>query len=462
MTTQTQTDSNMNNTNYLGSTMLILGGVVVFFLLVLGSLTDNRFGTHMVLNSDLSSGPAWYLILISLISMAVVAAGVTLIILDKVNVFKINDSRDRALTTGSLFLMGSAAFVLALSSISFAAFNWQFFESQIQNGTADAAIAMMSLSIIGIVASLGYIVFGLIVPVNQNEKLYLTLRNTSVAFVALGWFVFNVCINSFGSMGGDAAVLVDGLLGKDDVLANIGSILQNNEISGLDIYHFVTGEEGEPDKGNLVWNNIIAAWDGKTPSPVWGALNLIHEGLGDFIKDEGGIGAILSNSQLTTDLVELGSGKEGPIMGVNNSMNSMMIFSLLITATFIGLPVYAGLTYSGTSKDKPSIMYISSIIIIIAMSVIYLFLLLTPYMVSYDPATQHVGILGLLFTGNYDPSIAPGLIALPGEPGGIHSAIVYFSDEYNGTIVWWIAETLTFIAPVAAFVSTTLFIKLKK
>ncbi len=463
MTTQTQTNSDMNNKHYLGSIMLIIGGIVLFFLLALGSFTDNRFGTHMVLNSDLSSGPDWYLYLISSIALLIVIAGIVLLVLNTFNVFRLNDSRDRTLTTGAFFLMGSAAFVLALSSISFAAFNWQYFKSQADNGIAVAATAMMTLSIIGIVASLGYTIFGLIVPMNNNEKLYLTLRNTSIGLVALGWLVFNLCINSFGAMGGDANVLIAGLTGHDGLLTTAGTAINSVDFASMDAKTFY--QSFLQDAIGVPWaaanvGGFTDYWDTGTGG-IADILNAAGLGaLNELVASQGGLQNVMID--LGPNLVELGSGKEGMIMGVNNSFNSFLIFTLLVSAGFVGLPLYGVLTYSGTSRDNKSIMFFGSLIVILAMTLVYLFLLLTPYMVGYDASTQHVGLLELLLYGNFEPSIAPGLIALPGEAGGIHSAVVYFSDEYNGTIVWWIAEAITFIVPVAAFVGTTLFIKLKK
>ncbi len=458
METQTKNSNNKTNAISKGSIVFAISGLVLIFLLVLGSWTDNRFGTHMVLDIDLSSSPCWFLCLVSTIGVLVTITGLVFLTLNALGIFKLDENKDKTLKIGGYLLMGAAAFSMALSSISFAAFNWQFFKSQLENGISDTAIAMMTIAIVGITVSLSYVVFGFFYELNTDDKLYLTLRNSSMGLLALGWLVTNVCINSFGSMGGDANVLVAGLTGHDNLLSGIGTLLNSGEdITGLDIYHYVTGETGKPGTFDVVWKNIIAAWDGKQNSTVWAAINLVIPGLGTFIKEHGGLGNLLTNNEtgLGEQLVQLGSGKEGMIMGVNNSFNSYAIFTLLVLGGTVGLPLYGYLTYNSASEDKLSVMYWGSIITIAAVSALYLFLALTPYMVKGAP---EAGLIGMLLDGNFAPSIAPGLIALPGEPGGIHSAIVYFSDEYHGTIIWWISEVLIFAIPVASYLGTLMYV----
>lgn len=465
-------DNSKKSVISIGSVMLIIAGIVIIFLLAMGTWTENRFGTHLVLNTDLSSGPAWFLYLIATVGTLVAIAGIVLLVLDIVGVYGLDENKDRTLKLGSYFLMGSVAFILALSSISFSAFNWQFFKSQMEskNGLADAAIAMMALSIIVITASLGFMVFGFFVEINANDKTFYTLRNTSIALIALGWLVFNLCINSFGAMGGDASILVDGLTGHDGTLTNVGTLLdQVDDVTGLDIFQAVTGED-KPGKFQLVWKNFIAIWDGSNSLTAWGLINGVVPGLGTYIKEHGGIAQMLGNDTtgLAHQLIELGTGKESLLLGTNNTLKSYSIFAGLLGLGLIGLPVYAGLTYNGASKEKTSIMFWGSIITIIAISALYFFLLMTPYMpqgfgsIDYYGGNKVINALYLLLTGNYDPSLAPGLIALPGQEGGIFSAIVYFSDEYTGTAIWWISEVLTFLIPAISFISVALFVKLRK
>lgn len=483
METQKTNTTNKNSIPW-GAIMLIIAGLVVIFLLALGSWTDNRFGTHMVLDIDLTSGPIWYLCLIATVGSLISITGIILIVLNAIGVYELDSTKDRTLMIGSFLLMGTSAFVLALSSISFAAFNWQFFDSQFEHGTAIAAQAMMGLTIVFITASLAYTVFGMVVPLNQADKMYYGMRNTSIGLIALGWFVFNVCINSFGAMGGDANVLVDGLFGKTDVLLNLGNTLNAMDGSTLAEWATMTGKNSKdafvymidntpigliinnkiPGTGESLWIlggtvQLPKWWNdiwtiGIAESPKLSPLPNVSLpfSLQQIIESAStsGIAQLIAK-----EVVELSTGKEGMIMGVNNSVNSFMIFMSLLLAGFVGLPLYAKLTYK-TQGEKPSIMFWGSIIVIISMTVIYLFMLLTPYMVSSEGAP---GLLGMLLDGQIGNSLAPGLVAFPGHDGGIHSAIVYFSDEYNGTPLWWIVEGITFVVPVASFVGTWLFLR---
>ncbi len=457
METQTTNSSNKTNAISYGSIVFAISGLVLIFLLVLGTWTDNRFGTHMVLNTDLTSGPNWFLCLVATIGVLVTIAGLVFLTLDALGIFKLDENKNRTLKIGAYLLMGSAAFAMALSSISFAAFNWQFFKSQIDNGISDTAIAMIAIAIIGITISLSYVVFGFFYELNTDDKLYLTLRNSSVGLIALGWLITNVCINSFGSMGGDANVLVNGLTDGKISLTALGTEMTNANATGLEIFQKVTGKN-KPGVADVIWKYFIAIWDGTLSKLQITAINGILSSLNinfdaKLLNEAGGLIHILN--YIGNDIVELGSGKEGMLMGVNNSFNAYMIFTLLVLGGTVGLPLYGYLTYNSASNDRPSIMYWGSIITIAAVFALYLFLALTPYMVKGEP---EAGLIGMLLTGNYDPSIAPGLIALPGHDGGIHSAIVYFADEYNGTLVWWISEVLIIAIPIASYFGTMMYV----
>ncbi len=473
METQTTNSSNKTNAISYGSIVFAISGLVLIFLLVLGTWTDNRFGTHMVLNTDLTSGPNWFLCLVATIGVLVTIAGLVFLTLDALGIFKLDENKNRTLKIGAYLLMGSAAFAMALSSISFAAFNWQFFKSQGEsaNGISDTAIAMIAIAIIGITISLSYVVFGFFYELNTDDKLYLTLRNSSVGLIALGWLITNVCINSFGSMGGDANVLVAGLTGHDDLLANLGNAIDEDGV--LETWASMGGNNSKDAfvylfdnilglDGNTLWTAGIAIklpkwWNqlwttGITEHPKLSPLPELHLPLSLQAIIQGAADGLLP---LAKEVKELATGKEGMLMGVNNSFNSYMIFTLLVLGGTVGLPLYGYLTYNSASNDRPSIMYWGSIITIAAVFALYLFLALTPYMVKGEP---EAGLIGMLFTGNYDPSIAPGLIALPGHDGGIHSAIVYFADEYNGTLVWWISEVLIIAIPIASYFGTMMYV----
>ncbi len=479
METQTKNSNNKTNAISKGSIVFAISGLVLIFLLVLGSWTDNRFGTHMVLDIDLSSSPCWFLCLVSTIGVLVTITGLVFLTLNALGIFKLDENKDKTLKIGGYLLMGAAAFSMALSSISFAAFNWQFFKSQLENGISDTAIAMMTIAIVGITVSLSYVVFGFFYELNTDDKLYLTLRNSSMGLLALGWLVTNVCINSFGSMGGDANVLVSGLTGTDNLLYDISvSIGTGGVVDGTFATWATMAGKNSKDAFIYMIDDVFKItikghggaelWAGGTiiGLPKWwnglwttGVANKtialpaisLPLSLQQIIQDS----ADTLLPALSKELLELSTGKEGMIMGVNNSFNSYAIFTLLVLGGTVGLPLYGYLTYNSASEDKLSVMYWGSIITIAAVSALYLFLALTPYMVKGAP---EAGLIGMLLDGNFAPSIAPGLIALPGEPGGIHSAIVYFSDEYHGTIIWWISEVLIFAIPVASYLGTLMYV----
>ncbi len=460
METNNQTITTENKISKIsqGGIALIAGGLIFIFLLALGSWTDNRFGTHLVLSSDLSSSPEWFLITIAVIGSMVALAGIALAILKPLGVFNLDEKKERGLVIGSVLLIGTAAFILALSSISFAAFNWQYFSSELSssNGISNQAQAWMSLTIIAVVLVIAFIILSMLNLINMEDKMYRTLRNSSVALVALGWFVFNLCINSFGAMGGDANVLVENLtenlIGVKISLVGLGEILTNDQLASLaditakdfyqtfleDIIVNKIGVAGKWASAQLVFNSL---WNKGT---IPGVATLPFA-LGDLIHTIGNNAETLSQGGNYLQSF----AKEGMIMGVNNSANSILIFTSLLGLGLIGIPVYGVLTYN--SEDKTSIMFWGSIGVIIAAFALYFILLLTPYMAAVE---EH-GILESLLLGEFG-GFAPGLIAQAGQPGGIHSAIVYFSPQYNGTTVWWIAEVITFIIPVVAFITAWL------
>ncbi len=473
METNNQTITTENKTSKIsqGGIALIAGGLIFIFLLALGSWTDNRFGTHLVLSSDLSSSPDWFLYTIAVIGSVTAIAGIVLAILKPLGVFNLDEKKERGLVIGSVLLIGTAAFILALSSISFAAFNWQYFSSELSSskGISNQAQAWMSLTIIAVVLVIAFIILSMLNLINMEDKMYRTLRNSSVALVALGWLVFNLCINSFGSMGGDAEVLVQGLAGIS--LSNIGSVLNEklpelqtlstigeqldyiSSFTGNELYTIITGNDA-PGKFDVVAKNVIKVWDDGTGAGMM-AIAAVSPALKNLISNQGGLANLLHTISLPLEVVGhlptylQSFAKDGMIMGVNNSANSILIFTSLLGLGLIGIPVYGVLTYN--SEDKTSIMFWGSIGVIIAAFVLYFILLLTPYMAAVE---EH-GILESLLLGEFG-GFAPGLIAQAGQQGGIHSAIVYFSPQYNGTTVWWIAEVITFIIPVVAFITAWL------
>ncbi len=458
-----------------GAFAAIAAGLIYIYLIAMGSWTDNRFGTHLVLSTDLSSAgeQGWFLIFVAIIGSIVAIAGIVTLVLNYLGVIKLNESQDNSLKIGSTLLIGSAAFILALSSISFAAFNSQYFESEgiIEKGTSNQAWAWISLTIITTALIIGLTIGSMITNIiSIEDKLYRTLRNSSIALVALGWFVFNLCINSFGAMGGDANVLVAGLTGNDQLLTHLGTAFTDADLSGLSstvasmdaktfyqtfLEDIVVAQIGLPGKWATA-QAVFAPFYNKGTGPLVSQLGA----LGQLVASQGGLQNLLVNlgpaiNELGPLITALGAGKEGMIMGVNNAFNSYLIFTLLLLTGLVGIPAYGVLTHG--KEEKTSIMFWGSITLIIAMYVLYFFLTLTPYMVNSKGYES--SILGGLLLGDYGPSIAPGLIALPGNDGGINSAIVYFSPQYNGTTIWWLSEVLTFIILPASFVGSWLTIK---
>lgn len=455
----------------ISSISLILAGFFIFFLLALGSYTENRIGSHLVLDFDLISSPSWFLIFIDSISLLLILAGIIIFFINFFKIKIIEEKHERVLILGSILFIGFSAFILALSSISFSAFNWQFFESQIESDISAMSVSMMSLVIIGY-----FLIFTLIATginfFDLNKKLYITLRNSFVALIALGWFVFNLCINSYGAMGGDSDVLVKGLMGTS--LTEIGDIISDSELANSfeelgELFLNFSSMEAEEFYNEVllgsgadlpIWfvakDSFTNFWEtGEAP-----AIGLvIPEFLYKLVVSANGLQNLFEKGghlfiKITDTLPNFlrSFAKDGPIFGVNNSFNSHLVFVLLIITGIILIPLYGYFTYTKFDQNNQQIIYYSSLTIIALMFILYLFLILTPYMVGYDSNEHYISMVEALLTGKYDPSIAPGLIALPGEEGGIHSAIVYYSPEYKGTVVWWIAEILTFIFLIVPFI----------
>ncbi len=418
-----------------GAIATIIAGALFIYLLAMGSWTDNRFGTHLVLSSDLSSAgeQGWFLYFVLVVGLLTIVAGIVALVLDILGIIDLDEQKDNSLKIGATLLIGSAAFILALSSISFAAFNWQFFDSEIANGTSSQAWAWIILTIVATIVTIGFTITGLTGVVNLDRKLFVTLRNSSIAFVALGWFVFNLCINSFGAMGGDAEVLINGLTDGNVSLAALGEKLEAAEIDLAPI----AAMDARTFYEEVLQTHISAL--SKVPwiaasvivEPLWN--NTLQPLFQHFADNPGALAVILK-----------GFEKEGMIMGVNNSANSMLIFISLLGLGVVGIPVYGVLTHG--NEEKRSVLMWGSIYTIAAITGLYLFLTLTPYMAP----VEEYSLIEQLFKGEYG-GFCPGLIAQAGQAGGIHTAIVYFSGQYNGTAMWWIAEVLTFLIPVGAF-----------
>lgn len=440
-TTSTESTTTSTNTQKVskfswGAIATIIAGALFIYILAMGTWTDNRFGTHLVLSSDLSSAgdQVWFLYFVTVVGLLTIVAGIVALVLDILGIIDLDEQKDNSLKIGATLLIGSAAFILALSSISFAAFNWQFFESEIENGVANQAYAWTSLVTILTVLTIAFTIIGLTGLVNLDRKLFVTLRNSSIAFVALGWFVFNLCINSFGAMGGDAEVLINGLTDGKVSLVALGENIENIDFAAIAAMDAKTFYQEVLQTHISALSKIPWSLAAVVVTPLWNnTLQPLFANLAsnpDAVQHLAGI--------LT------GFAKEGMIMGVNNSANSMLIFISLLGLGLVGIPVYGVLTHS--NDEKRSVLMWGSIYTIVAITILYLFLTLTPYMAP----VEEYSLAEQLFKGEYG-GFCPGLIAQAGQAGGIHTAIVYFSGQYNGTAMWWIAEVLTFLIPVAAF-----------
>ncbi len=451
MELNTSINSNeLNNSGYkinkkLTSFLVLGSAILIQFFLIYGSLTENRFGTHLVFNGDLISSPLWFMLSILVISISFIVLYLVYLGMSQWGVITYKESADKSFKIGSLFLIGFAIWFLALSSFSFAAWNYQFFESQINDGLKynGISISLQSL-IIGIFA---IIVLGLIListkfvayfNKNFSNKSYKILRNFSFMLIAISFFQFNLSLIAFGTFGGDSGTLITGLLG----IENPEGIY--NKISGL--------------QGRTVWL-IIGEQVTELAKTIFGestiaGLSHVH-GVGTVSGDEAlrlimielwddGISTFTSNGvevvkelsdPLRITVAELAVGTKEGLYGVNNSLSAVMLYWSMYIA-LIGLVIYLMVSIIKTNEDSSNW---KSLIVNVSIFTIILLLILFGFMSWISP----------YLPGDYEYStILPGLIAAPGEHGGISSAFVYFMPGYYGTLSWKIMMIVLVLIPV--------------
>ncbi len=421
-----------NNDNYKINKLLTLflslfAVFTILFILVLGSITDNRFGLHIIFNGDLVSSPLWFNISIYVFVAIFFIFVTTIFILSIFGVIKYNSSFDKKMRLFSMDLIGFSIWFVCLSSYVFASFNWQFFDSQINDGLVfnDGLHISIHGMIIGIftIITLGltfiFYLGWLFSNKNISDKSYYNFRNGSIILIAFSWFSFNLSTISFGTMGGDVNVLLAGLTGMEvselkgewillSEASNFWNFMYNNELTinfnGTEFFAWEWGSNGVT--GGIIEGGFSTAW---------------NTGLGlPFVPRDAVL--LLGNSVKDSKL----------IYGVNNSVQAFLLFDLtLLTIIFI----FVYLIYSNDKYDlnKNSFSFNFSIALIIMTLVFYTFLaLISPYI----PGDYEFG------------TILPGPVAAYGESGGIHSAYVYFLPNYLEITSWRIVFLLYFLVPV--------------
>ncbi len=422
------------------------------FFLIFGSLTENRFGTHLVFNGDLISSPLWFILSVFTISVLFLILYLFYIELNRRKIVSYTETSDKAFRIGSLFLIGFSIWFLALSSFSFAAKNSQFFESQLTDGLVynGISISMQSL-IIGIFAIivLGLILFGTkIVAFFKKEfsnKSYKLLKVTSVAFIVISFFQFNLSLIAFGTFGGDSGVLVTNLAGIEDpdtiygVISNapgaavwlivgdqithlFGTIFGQDVINGLEYVR--TGLMGNAEGEEALRLIMIDLW---------------NDGQSSFLSNGVEVTKTLSEP-LKIWVADLAAGTKDGIYGVNNSMNAILLnWSMYLIV--IGLVLYyivSTIFWKEENYNKSSsVMNVSLYTLVLLVILFGLLSWVSPYI-----------------TGTFEYStILPGLIAAPGHAGGIASAFVYFLPGYYGTIAWEVVFIILILIPVITITS---------
>ncbi len=447
--------------------IIALSAFLMMFFLILGSLSNNRFGTHLVFNGDLLNSPLWFILSIIVISLITIIGFLKVYDLSRKNRMHYSEDTDKIFKISSFLLIGTSIWFIALSAFSFAAFNWQFFDSQIHDGLkyGNLPIALQGMVIgisvivvLGIILLLTYI--GIFSKFNMSDRLYYTMRNSIFAFIALSWFGFVLSTVAFGAMGGDANVLLSGLTHGNINLEEIGKKLETvlptfdslsdqlaylGSLGGEQIYQFVTGGT-TPGPSEVGWKQFIQLWDYGT-GLGWSAINQIKPGLAALISNNSGIGGLLiSLSNITQGIVDYGGGiseilisfaKPGIIFGVNNSLNAYLLFTSMFLI-LIGIVIYSILSYLKYEKNIDSMTYNISIYSIIGITFLFAFM---SWITPYIPGVFENGTI-------FDSSLLPGLIAGPGEPGGISSAFVYFLPGYFGTVGWWTMFWILLAIPV--------------
>ena len=441
--------------------LMMIAGFLTFWLLVAGSLTENRFGTHILFNSDMKSSPLWYSLSISYISILFMIGSMVLLSLDLRGKLKLNSSQEKIIRISSFLVIGISGFMIGISAISFAAFQTEFFKSQLFHphmfgklAVADQGLAIGSLSIILIVGVMAIMTFLLFAKVEFNDKLYFTFRNVSIASVAAGWFIFNMNINAFGAMGGDLNTIVKGLSdGKFDLSSVDGHTwLGWSQMTAKNFYKDVLKpfiDDGEFLDIKLPIYSLVSKWF----DPIWNGGHvpgLVSKWKSFDIPEGHGLQNVLYN----TSFVVSGLDKPSLLFGTNNSIQAILLFATTM-GLIVALPTYGIISYYKVEDNSKSITYDFSVFVIFAVTALYGVLAwITPYIPFGDNGDNYtMSIIDALYNGKYN-AIAPGLIAPPGMHGGISSAVVYYFPFYKGTIVWWMSFGLMFIIPVVGLINS--------
>ena len=446
-----------SNRSISTSLAIIFAGFAIFFLLISGSLTDNRFGTHLVFDPNLTSSPQWFINIVSALSISFIIVGFITLIMSKIsrgNLWK--PEQQRVIRAGTIFTIAIAAVVAGLSSTIFAAFNNDFFFGpKIDIGGVNIPVqsfTIASLALGGIFLTLLITGIFAIREKGIKRKTYTSVRNSGLIVAAAGWAIFIINLMAFGSLGGDANVLVTGLFashGKDVDLATWAS---ENPNTLSDAIHKITSKEfadfwtpiivnilPKPIPNRIIHKQLVALWEGNRglSITIWKILNKISDNLGDTIWGAGGLQALFISkfSSLVAWLSIL--DKPSMLEGVNQSFNAYMILTLLIAFVAIG-PIYGVIDYRNSNSDGNTICYRIAMYILISTTLVFLFMsLVIPYIPGGEADLENYSPLNALISGK-GAGIAPGLIAPSSMEGGIHTALVYFSPNYHGTITWYI------------------------
>lgn len=471
--------------------LMVVGGFLTFFFLVSGSITDNRFGTHLVFSADLTSSPMWYSLTIMYISIAIILGGFILFSLLYRGKIKLNEGQEKAIRIGSLYLVGSAAFFIALSSITFAVFNSNFYKtlnfewnsiapvtkiwggaSQTTNYSTQGFVISL-LSVVSIVTIMAATLFAVITKKEFSNRIYYTTRNGAILLIAVGWLVFNINLMAFGAMGGDAEVLLNGVLGTN---INFDNVL--NQVEGIEIFN-TWGNIEDPKEAYMALKDfldlnfeidipkyVIAGryWD-----EFWTNGILDIGILGIYIDLPGSIGFndLILYIYFLSDSApfwvhEL--NKPGFFQGVNESAAAIILFSILILSLFVIVGYMLFEYFILKDERNLSEFYDFSIYTIIITTAVYGILAWTsPYILTWGGPENYRPIIDGFIKGEPN-GLAPGLIGQAGQYGGISGAIVYYSPLYHGTVLWWTGFIILLITPFASagYVTYKYFFSSKK
>ncbi len=443
---------------------LFLAGFLIFWFFLSGSITDNRFGTHLVMAGDLTSVPMWYGLIIAYFSFGLIILSCVLFYLNFKDKLSLTSEQEKIIRIGSLFLIGSATFFIALSSMSFAVFNNSFFSSILEGKYVQRSfvpswgskfdltssevtyhlkdsvafslqgIIIASFSIVALIAIVATSVVFYVQKFRISDKMYISLRNSAIFLISFTWLIFNINLFAFGSMGGDAGILVNGVLGTDI----------NWEEFGIEMAKFGEGDAQtfyetilQPALGTPGWLLAKPFFE-----PFWktGVLNIpgvvdinLGVGLNEILVEVGFWLSILNKPSL--------------LQGVNQSSSAILLMAILISLFFFTF-TYVYLDYKFVKNNDTALLYYFSIYIIIIITALYGILAWTvPYIITTSESFNP--IVDGLINGEHN-GLAPGLIGQAGQPGGINGAIVYFSPKYHGTFVWWLSFVLALLTPLMA------------